>query len=398
MNATERHRRVVRLDNDHLLVGAIKLVSRVLGNDYEDDLRRYALDPSYRIQNTFLVISGGEVVSHLRLVPREMRIGRSLLRVAILADLVTAPEHEGHGHARTALDAALEVARGERYHLALLFSDLNKFFQNQGWTQWCRPTFTFDIHADNVVDVPDCVRAYKPSDFGPMMAIHGFCGSSYSGPLLRSVAWWKSDLQRYVNGGDVLVVEKQGTITGYARVRHNWPNERDSTITDLLAMGQVDECGLTSAVIRRAVQHGSVRIIGSGPLASRLEDLLPSNQGPCVIGKDLRTLLKVVNLRRLIRNLVPEFEAIGFSGNGCRGESINIAVSNMAAEISCNGGRFDVKAPSSEQPSFLQLTEGDFFHLLFEGIVPLTGSVLNTDWIRAIFPKREFAFWGGDEV
>ena len=284
MNALERDRRVVRVDDEHSLHGAIKLVSRVLGNDYGDDLRRHALDPSYRIQNTFLVILGGEVVSHLRLVPREMRIGRSLLRVAIVADLVTAPEHEGHGHARTALDAALEAARGERYHLALLFSEINNFFQDLGWTQWCRPTFTFDIHADSVVDVPDCVRAYKSSDFGPMMAIHGFFGSSYSGPLLRSIAWWKADLQRYVDGGDVLVVDNQGTITGYARVRHNWPNEGDSTITDLLAMNQVDECGLMSAVTGRAVHHGSVRIIGSGPLTSRLEHLIPSNQQPCVIG------------------------------------------------------------------------------------------------------------------
>ena len=70
----------------------------------------------------------------------------------------------------------------------------------------------------------------------------------------------------------------------------------------------------------------------------------------------------------------------------------------MAAEISCNGGRFDVKSPSSEQPSFLQLSEGDFFRLLFEGILPRTGSVSNADWIKVIFPKREFAFWGGDEV
>ena len=88
----------------------------------------------------------------------------------------------------------------------------------------------------------------------------------------------------------------------------------------------------------------------------------------------------------------------GASNAGSFHESINIAVGNMAAEISCNGGRFDVKAPSSEQPSFLQLTERDFFHLLFEGIVPAAGSVSNSDWIRAIFAKRGFAFWGGDEV
>ena len=394
----ERDRRVVRVDDEHSLAGGIKLVSRVLGKDYGDDLRRYALDPSHMLQNTFLVVSGGEAVSHLRLVPREMRIGRSLLRVAVIADLVTAPEHEGHGHARTALDAALEAARGERYHLALLCTDLNNFFRDQGWTQWYRPAFTVDLHPDNAVDVPDCVRTYRSSDLGSVMAIHGFCGSRYSGPLLRSIAWWKSDLQRYVDGGDVLVVENQGTITGYARVRHNWPNESGSTIMDLLAMRQVDECGLLSAVIQRAVQHGSVRLNGNGPLARSLDDLLPSSQRPCSIGEDMRAMFKVINLRRLVRNLVPEFEAISFRGDGCGDGSINIAVGNMAAEISCNGGRFDVKSPSSEQPSFLQLSEGDFFRLLFEGILPRTGSVSNADWIKVIFPKREFAFWGGDEV
>ncbi len=393
----DRDRQVVRADDEHLLASGLELVSRVLGGDAEKELRISALDPAYDPRDTFLVISGGEVVSHLRLAPRDMRVGRALLRVAVLSDVVTAPDQRGRGHARTALDAALEHARAERYHLALLFTDLHDFFRDQGWSPWTRRCFTIDIQSAEAVDIPTGVRDYQPVDLDSVMAIHGHCGSRYVGPLLRSIAWWKSDLQRRADHGETLVLEIDGAIAGYARARHGWPEDCDFAITDLLSVDHAGEIALLTGLVQSARRQGFTRVTGQSPLAIRLDDLPPGLQIHAEPGRDTRAMLKLVNLRRLIRALIPEFRAICIQQGECDDRQIDFLVGHMAAEISARGGNFDVKSATANRPSFLQLSEGDFWSLLFQGRLPPTVPGPEVELLKFLFPEREFAFWRADE-
>ena len=394
----DRDRRVLRAEDEQLLAGGLELVAEVLGEDPEKERSYRALDPSYAPRDTFLVVSGGKVVSHLRMVPREMRVGRSLLRVAVFTDVVTAPDHQGRGHARTALDAALEGARADRYHLALLFTDLPDFFRHQGWSARHRPWFSIDLRSAEPLDLPAGIRDYRSTDMGSLMALHGHCGSQYAGPLLRSVAWWKADLQRSADDGETIVLEVDGTMVGYARARHGWPEDRDFAITDLASTETAGEMALLSALIQRARRHGFTRLTSQGPLANRLVSLPAALQNHVERGEDTRTMLKVINLRRLIRALIPEFEAICLQQGWCGDGKIDLLVGHMAAEITANGGSFEVKSPPSKRPSFLQLSEADFWRLLFDGRLPPTVPDLEAGLLRVLFPERDFAFWRADET
>ncbi len=394
---SDRDRRVVRAEDERLLASGLELVSRVLGKDADKELRISALDPAYDPRDTFLVISGGEVVSHLRLAPRDMRVGRALLRVAVLSDVVTAPDQRGRGHARTALDAALEHARAERYHLALLFTDLNDLFRDQGWSPWPRRCFTIDIQSAEAVDIPTGVRDYRAADLDSVMAIHGHCGSRYAGPLLRSIAWWKSDLQRRADHGETLVLEIDGAIAGYARARHGWPDDRDFAITDLLSVDHAGEVALLTALFQRARRQGFSRVTGQIQLSTSLDDLPSGLQVHAELGQDNRAMFKLLSLRRLVRALTPEFQAICIRQGECGDRQIDLLVGHMAAEISARGGNFEVRSPPPNRPSFLQLSEGDFWRLLFQGRLPPTVPRPEAELLKFLFPGREFAFWRADE-
>ena len=394
---SDRDRRVVRGEDDRLLASGLELVSTVLGKDAEKERRYRAMDPAYNPRDTFLVISGGKVVSHLRVAPREMRVGRALLRVAVLSDLVTAPDQQGRGHARTALDAALEGARAERYHLALLFTDLFDFFRDQGWSARPRPSFTIDLQSVGPQEIPAGIRDYQPPDLGSLMAIHGNRGSGYAGPLLRSIAWWRSDLQRSVDQGEAIVLETDGAIVGYARGRYAWPGEHDFAVTDLVSVDRVGEIALLTALLQRARRQGFTRATGQTQLAAGLDRFPPAPQFHARFGQDDRAMLKLVNLRRLIRALIPEFQAICVQRGGCKDGRVDILVGHMAAEIAAHRGRFEVTSPPADRPSFLQLSEGAFWRLLFEGRLPPTVPEPEAELLNILFPAREFAFWRADE-
>jgi GNAT superfamily N-acetyltransferase len=394
---SDRDRRVVRGEDERLLASGLELVSRVLGKDAEKELRHRALDPAYNPRDTFLVVSGGRVVSHLRLEPREMRVGRSLLRVAVFSDVVTAPEQQGRGHARTALDAALESARAERYQLALLFTDLLDFFRDLGWSPWARASFTIDIQPDKAADIPTAVRDYRAADLDSVMAIHGHCGSRYAGPLLRSIAWWKSDLQRRADRGEIVVLEVDGAIKGYARARHSWPDNSEFAITDLASIDHAGEVALLTAFLQRARRQGFSRVTGQIQLSTPLDDLPSGLQVHAERGQDNRAMFKLLSLRRLIRALIPEFQAIRIRQGDCGDRQVDLLVGRMAAEVSARSGNFEVRSPPPNRPSFLQLSEGDFWRLLFQGRLPPTVPGPQAELLNFLFPPREFAFWRADE-
>ncbi len=134
-----------------------------------------------------------------------------------------------------------------------------------------------------------------------------------------------------------------------------------------------------------------------GPIAGRLAAVAPELGRVAELRRDKRTMFKLINLRRLVRALIPEFEAICGRDGLCEDGQVDLLVGHLAAEFSASAGKFDVTAPRSNKPSFLQLSEGDFWRLLFDGRVPPTAPAPAAAMLGTLFPQREFAFWPADE-
>ena len=63
----------------------------------------------------------GQVIAHLAVQLRAVRLGEYLLTIAGIADVATAPNHRGQGHAATLLQAAITTARQSPAGQVLLF-------------------------------------------------------------------------------------------------------------------------------------------------------------------------------------------------------------------------------------------------------------------------------------
>lgn len=77
----------------------------------------YMTRPSWR----HLIRDGGQVVAHMAVQLRAMRLGGRLITVAGIADVATDPDHRGRGHAAALLQTAIGRARAARADHVLLF-------------------------------------------------------------------------------------------------------------------------------------------------------------------------------------------------------------------------------------------------------------------------------------
>ena len=65
----------------------------------------------------------GQIVAHMALQFRAMRLGGKLITVSGLAEVATHPDHRGKGHAQALLQAAIATAKAARVDHFLLFGD-----------------------------------------------------------------------------------------------------------------------------------------------------------------------------------------------------------------------------------------------------------------------------------
>lgn len=93
------------------------------------DLLRVAFDGGfdgrsfYRTRHHLRLVmrAGGQIVAHVAVQFRAMRLGGRLVDVGCLAEVSTHPDHRGKGHAAQLLQAAIAEVRGARAEYFLLF-------------------------------------------------------------------------------------------------------------------------------------------------------------------------------------------------------------------------------------------------------------------------------------
>lgn len=108
---------------------------------YEEDFTAYLqlLSPATHL----LGYSGGELVSHVAWVDRELRVGGlGSLRTAYIEAVATLPAHQGRGFATALLQATPPLVQD--FQLAALAPSDAAFYQRLGWRLWQGPLSYID--------------------------------------------------------------------------------------------------------------------------------------------------------------------------------------------------------------------------------------------------------------
>ncbi|WP_137109899.1 GNAT family N-acetyltransferase [Rhodobacter sp. SY28-1] len=86
----------------------------------------------------------GQIVAHLAVQLRAVRLGDRLLTIAGIADVATDPDHRGQGHAAGLLQAAIAMARQSPAEFVLLFGTA-KLYPAAGFRPVANPLTYFDL-------------------------------------------------------------------------------------------------------------------------------------------------------------------------------------------------------------------------------------------------------------
>lgn len=90
-------------------------------------------EPSYEPRDRLLIKSEERILSHVRLLRREMRFGETDLPVGILTGVATRPEYQRQGCGTALLSRACQTLNQEGVVLALLSTPQPRFYAGRGW-------------------------------------------------------------------------------------------------------------------------------------------------------------------------------------------------------------------------------------------------------------------------
>lgn len=84
----------------------------------------YLEDPTYHPGQSWVAESDARLVAHIRVFDRTIRVGGGVLRdvacLAVIGNVITAPDRRGRGHAGRLREAVLAESQGEGLPYSLL--------------------------------------------------------------------------------------------------------------------------------------------------------------------------------------------------------------------------------------------------------------------------------------
>ena len=393
-------REIRNAEDDGLFEQSLGLLERVFGESRSYYRQVRELDPLVERRDSLVALVDGRVAGYLQVLPREMRVGRAILRVAGLACLAVDPAERGKGHERALVDAALHhVARGP-YHFAMVFAGDDGPYSEFGWETLPVDTYVACLDGSGEAAPPPGVRRMDPaSDLAWVAAVHGGYGSSHSGPLVRSLGWWSGNMQwMRENRESSLVLERDGRVTGYARARYPVAEHGGGagdfySISDLAAGDEVGEKALLTALAQDARSRGFRNLAGQAPVAGRAAALLQAIGVTARVKTDTSLKVRLADLRSLLDGLWPEFSAALWRSSERGSESVGIRVGSHSAELGYRDGA--VRVGEARTPP-VDVSEAELWGLVFKGAIPRAARGDQKRILKTLFGEREFAFWRAD--
>jgi predicted acetyltransferase len=171
-------------------------------------------EPGYRLEQQRVVEADGQLVSHLRIVDREMQVGLATLRMGGIGALFTLPEHRGRGYARALMQDTVDHLTAQGFDLSCL-NGIPDFHQRFGYaTTMPYRHVRFKVQDALALSSPLVVRLLKPADGASLAPFYERCWRGRVGALVRDEAIWRWQLEESQPG--VVAVDEAGHVRGYA--------------------------------------------------------------------------------------------------------------------------------------------------------------------------------------
>ena len=394
------------------LAEMIEMQCHVFRPDGHERYRQYVrTDPSYRYDQSRVVVVNGEIVSTLRVWEREMRIGSIAVPMGGIGGVGTHPDHQGAGYATALMRDTVAYMRTVGYDVGVLFSAIPcAFYRKLGWASV--PLAGFQVTQRQNVGLGETEWHVEPFDEGRDLeacaALYDTHNAEQSGSLVRTQSYWNSGPARL---RDILptVVARQGDrLGGYLNFQ---VGERSVNILEA-AYDRTQPQALTALVghlLKVCDREGVEEFHGDIPHRHPMVDLIVAGTaGDTFLAGNSAMMLYAANLLSLFQRILPELQArLDAANQRFAPVSISFTVNDQEVGLRLHDDGTLQTFNSDEGAICLALPGHLFWRALLgesnwsqlEPTLHQQGIAVETEitaLLSILFPQREVIFWAPD--
>lgn len=320
----------------------------------------YDGDPYYKLEYTRVWEEDGTLVSTVQIVKKILRIEDQTILLGGIANVGTHPDHRGRGYATALLEDSLRLMKEEGFHLSLLFTGIQPFYERLGWREIPFPYLYVpslpndippqpNIREDRDEDIPQIVRVYN--EFNEMRNLS----------VVRDATYVRGWIWKWRHGQCVLVYERDSQIIGYIRFSKGQAPE-PFWINEFGCLKGEERCflPLLREALRRAKALGLTACTIHLPLEEFILEGIRKTLGEPQIRYGKGAMWRIINLPALLQAITP---VLSRRSTGIKG-IFPLDVEGHKATLKVEDGevRVDASLPSSLPP--IELSQKLFINLL----------------------------------
>lgn len=184
-------------------------------------LRGIERDPYYEPEQTRVVEVDGRLVAGVTCYHRPSYIAGSEVKAACIGSVCTHPDYRRQGHARAALDDAVDWMTGEGYEWSFLFGKY-EIYGGSGWENLATWDVSAKLHLREEIGADLTDRPAEPDTDAALLAdLHARFNRRLTGPTVRTEEYWRRRvLSPRVTGEapEFRIVESGGEPVGFYHV------------------------------------------------------------------------------------------------------------------------------------------------------------------------------------
>jgi GNAT superfamily N-acetyltransferase len=380
--------------------------------DGHERYRRYVReDPSYRPDQTRVVVVNGRVVASLRVWERRMRIGSCIVRMGGVGSVCTHPDYRRVGYATALMKDAVSYMRAVGYDLSVLFSIIpQRFYRKLGWASV--PLAKFRVTQRQAAKPSETDWQVPPFDEGrdleQVIALYDAYNAHQSGSIVRTRAYWRSGPSRIRQILPTIVARCGETLGGYLNYQ---TSEKQAHILEVAYNRDKPTAliALVDQLLRVCEQKQIEEIHGEMPHWHPLVDLLvEKSMGDLSPTGDAKMMLYPVNLPVLLRQLLPDLQSrLNAANRKFPPTALAFVVNEQRAVLRLHDSGelqvFNEHTNAIELPLpghiFWRALLGESSWLRLESSLAMLSVTVTADasaLLSILFPQQDVIFWGPD--
>ena len=394
------------------LAEMIDLQCQVFRPDGQERYQQYVrTDPSYRYDQSRVVVVNGQIVSTLRVWEREMRIGSVSVPMGGIGGVGTHPDHQGAGYATALMKDTITYMQAVGYDIGVLFSAIPcAFYRKLGWASV--PLAGFRVTRRVSVGLGETDWGVVPfdeeRDLEDCIALYDQHNAQQSGSLVRVRSYWESGPARLREILPTVVARHGDRFGGYLNFQ---VGEKSANILEV-AYDRTQPQALTALVshlLQVCEREDVEELHGDIPHRHPMVNLLvEGTAGDTFLTGNSAMMLYATNLPDLFQRLLPELQArLNTANQKVTPASICFAINDQEVGLRLQDDGTLQTFDSDEGAIRLALPEHLFWRALlgesswpqleptlYQGGITVDAEI--STLLSVLFPQQEVIFWGPD--